>query len=83
MDTHLPLTIENAKGRDLPRDWAERAGIGPDDVVRVSILPNQERRLAEIRALWNRIGANAAKLGLDETALLNDVPDFPLELLKE
>jgi hypothetical protein len=61
----------------------EGAGIGPDDVVRVSILPNQERRLQEIRALWDRIGTNAAKLSLDEAGLLNDVPDFPLELLKD
>jgi hypothetical protein len=77
------ILIEDVKGRDLPKDWAERAGIGPDEVVRVTIGPNRRELAAALRGTMDRISARIEAVGLDPNALLKDVADFPVELLRD
>ena len=79
----LPFRIEDIRGRQLPKEWAERAGIGPDDVVSVTIGPSREEALSQLRAVMDKIGQDAAARGLTPEKLREIVPDFPPELAKE
>ena len=77
------VLIEDVKGRDLPREWAERAGIGPDDIVRVTIGPSRAELAKELGQVMDRVAARVQAVGLDPERLLKDIPDFPLELLRD
>lgn len=78
----LPVTIDEVKGRDLPRAWAERAGIGPNDTVSVTITASRREAMRRLGPIMDRIGAQAAASGLTPEKLKEILPDFPVELAK-
>jgi len=78
----LPVTIDEVKGRDLPRDWAERAKVGPEDTVSVTIALSRREAMRRLGPIMDRIAAQAAASGLTPEQLREIVPDFPIELTK-
>lgn len=78
----LPVTIDEVKGRDLPRAWAERANIGPDDTVSVTIASSRRDAMRRLGPIMDRIAAQAAASGLTPEQLREIVPDFQIELAK-
>ncbi len=64
------ITIEQVRGRDLPPAWAEKAGVGADEVVDVLIRPSREQRLKRLFDLMDRMGEEAKQRGLTEEKLL-------------
>ncbi len=78
----LPMTIDEVKGRDLPRAWAERAKIGPDDTVSVTIAASKREAMRRLGPVMDRIAAQAAASGLTPEKLREIVPDFPVDLAK-
>ena len=78
----LPVTIDEVKGRDLPRAWAERAKIGPDDTVSVTIGASRRDAMRRLGPIMDRIAAQAAASGLTPEKLKEIVPDFPVDLAK-
>ena len=83
MDSNLPLTIDEVRGRDLPKAWAERAGIGPDDLVRITIAAPREAIAAELGEALSRIGVELQRAGIAPETILKEIPDFPRELLRD
>jgi hypothetical protein len=78
----LPVTIDEVKGRDLPRAWAERAGIRPDDTVSVTIAASRRQAMRRLGPIMDRIAAQAAASGLTPEKLKKILPDFPVDLAK-
>ena len=68
-------TIEQVRGRDLPPAWAEKAGVGADEVVDVLIQPPREQRLKRLFDLMDRMGEEAKQRGLTEEKLLTLLQD--------
>jgi len=79
----LPLIIDEVKGRDLPRDWAERANLGPDDVVSVTIGADRRQLSANLMRAMDRIAAELKARGFKPDDIREAIPDFPLELLRD
>ena len=61
--------IRDVKGGELPREWASRAGLGPDDKVDVVIRPTRAELVDRLRALADRASAAAKKKGLTPARL--------------
>ena len=78
----LPVTIDEVKGRDLPRAWAERAGIGPDDTVSVTITASRREAMRRLGPIMDRIAAQATASGLTPEKLKEILPDFPVDLAR-
>ena len=76
------VTIGNLKGRDLPGDWAQRAGLGPDDAVDVVLRPSAARPGAQAMASLTRLGESLRAAGVTEADLRREFPDLPEALLK-
>lgn len=83
MDNNLPVTIEDVKGRDLPKAWAERAGFGPNDTVRVTIGPARAEIAADLMATMKRVADALAAGGYRPDDILRDIPDFPRRLIAD
>jgi hypothetical protein len=79
----LPVTFDEVKGRDLPRAWAERAGIGPDDTVCVTITADRQKRADDLRRVMSDVSAQLRAQGFKPEDILEAIPDFPLELLRD
>lgn len=81
----LPRTVvvDEVKGRDLPPEWASKAGVGPDDLVSISVGPSGKELAAELKRLMDRISAQIKASGVKPEDIRNVIPDFPLELLKD
>jgi hypothetical protein len=79
----LPVTIHEVKGRDLPRAWAERANIGPDDTVSVTITADRQKRADDLRRVMNEVSSRLRAQGFRPEDILEAIPDFPLELLRD
>lgn len=79
----LPVTIDEVKGRDLPRAWAERANIGPDDTVSVTITADRQKRADDVRRVMSEVSARLRAQGFKPEDILEAIPDFPLELLRD
>jgi hypothetical protein len=79
----LPVTIDEVKGRDLPREWAERAHVGPDDVVSVTIGPNRQQLADNLARAMDRIAADLKARGFKAEDIREAIPDFPLETLRD
>jgi hypothetical protein len=79
----LPVTIYEVKGRDLPRAWAERANIGPDDTVSVTITADRQKRADDLRRVMNEVSSRLRAQGFRPEDILEAIPDFPLELLRD
>ena len=68
-------TIERVRGRDLPPEWAKRAGVDPDELLQVIIGPSREQAVEELIGLMDEIGEEAQRRRLTEEklkALLKD-----------
>jgi hypothetical protein len=63
------ITIERVCGRELPPEWAKKAGVAPDDRVQVIIGPSREQAAEELMALVDRMGKEAQEKGLGEETL--------------
>jgi hypothetical protein len=78
----LPFRIEDIRGRRLPKEWAERAGIGPDEAVSVAIGPSREEAPARLKSLMHQAAMEAHIAGLSAADEIEAIPDFPRDLLK-
>lgn len=63
------LTIEKVRGRDLPPEWARRAGIGDDDLVDVTLGPPREQRVKALLEFMDQAADEARRKGLDDERL--------------
>lgn len=79
----LPVTIDEVKGRDLPRAWAERANIGPDDTVSVTISADRQKLADDLARVMDEASAQLKAQGFKPEDILQVIPDFPLELLRD
>ena len=78
----LPVTFDEVKGRDLPRAWADRAKIGPDDTVSVTISASRREAMRRLGPIMDRIAEQAAASGLTPEKIKEIIPDFPTDLAK-
>lgn len=75
--TLTQTTIQNVRGDELPRRWAELVGAADDDELIVQIIP---KRLAwqKMKDAMNELSQQAEKNGLTEEKLeeiLNEIAD--------
>lgn len=61
--------ISDVKGGDLPREWATKAGLGPNDRVDVVIRPTRAELVDRLVRLSQRIGAKPQNQALTEEKL--------------
>lgn len=68
---------QEVHGKDLPKQWREKAKVGPDEVVIVSILPQAsiDDFTHQLFELAEQVSAEAKRRGMTEKELV--------ELLKE
>jgi len=66
----MPSTIlDNVKGSDLPRVWADRIDISPDKTYTVIIQPQEERQ--SLQRIMSQINRNAKARGMTPDVLEN------------
>jgi len=59
----MPSTIlDNVKGSDLPRVWADRMNVVPDKTYTVIIQPQEERQ--SLQRIMSKISRNAKTRGI-------------------
>jgi hypothetical protein len=65
------IILEEVKGSELPKRWAEKLGAQPDERFTVTIQSEEERRAAaqELERLMGAIGCEAQEAGLTPEAL--------------
>jgi len=64
----MPSTIlDNVKGSDLPKVWADKANIVPDKIYTVIIQPQEERE--SLQKIMSRISRDAKKRGMTPDVL--------------
>ena len=71
-------TIEQVSGRELPKAWAQRAQVQPDDMVQITIAPDRDEASKKLIALMDNMGTQAEKNGLTEEKLnqiLNEIDE--------
>ena len=61
--------ISDVKGGDMPREWATKAGIGPNDRVDVVIRPTRAELVDRLVRLSQRIGAKPQNQALTDEKL--------------
>jgi hypothetical protein len=61
--------IEKITGKELPQEWAEKAGVQPDEEVEITIQPSREQRLRTLLGIMDRAGAEAESRGLTDKKL--------------
>ena len=67
----MPSTIiEDVKGSELPRAWANKIGVAPEGTYRVIIQPQEEYQ--SLREIMTRISRNAKSRGMTPE-ILEDV----------
>jgi len=67
----MPSTIiEDVKGSELPRAWANKIGIAPERTYRVIIQPQEEYQ--SLREIMTRISRNVKSRGMTPE-ILEDV----------
>jgi hypothetical protein len=69
------IIINKVKGKDLPKEWAERAEVCPEDTVEVTIQPSRDERLRELFAAMDRVGEEAERQGLTDEKLAELLKD--------
>ena len=70
----MPSTIlDNVKGSDLPKIWADKIDIIPDKIYTVIIQPQEERQ--SLREIMSKISRNAKTRGM--------TPDILEDILSE
>lgn len=66
----MPSTIlDNVKGSDLPKVWADRIDIIPDKTYTVIIQPQEERQ--SLQRVMSKISRNAKARGMTPDVLEN------------
>ena len=66
----MPSTIlDNVKGSDLPKIWADKMDIIPDKTYTVIIQPQEERQ--SLQKIMSRISRNAKTRGVTPDVLEN------------
>jgi hypothetical protein len=66
----MPSTIlDNVKGSDLPKIWADKMDIIPDKTYTVIIQPQEERQ--SLQKIMSRISRNAKTRGMTPDVLEN------------
>jgi hypothetical protein len=65
------VIVEEVKGSELPRRWAEKLGAQPDQSFTVTIQSQEERRAAvqELERIMEAIGREARDRGFTPEAL--------------
>ncbi len=76
------VTINGVKGSELPREWAAKAQVRPEDKVAVTIRPETGRR-ESLATIAKEAGRQARARGFTPQKIKEIIPDFPLEMLKE
>ena len=61
--------IDKIKGKELPQEWAEKAGVLPDEEVQVTIGPSREEAAKELIKIMDRMGEEAERRGLTDEKL--------------
>ena len=70
-------TIRNVQGKDLPSDWAQLAGVAPDQEVDI-VIQDRKAAMRRLEKLMEELGKEAAHNGLTEEKLeelLNEIED--------
>jgi len=67
--------IEKITGKELPQEWAEKAGVQPDEEVEITIQPSREQRLRALLEIMDRAGAEAESRGLTDDKLAELLKD--------
>ncbi|MCK4487517.1 MAG: hypothetical protein KAU38_12260 [Desulfobacterales bacterium] len=66
----MPSTIlDNVKGSDLPKIWADKIDIIPDETYTVIIQPQEER--LSLQKIMSKISRNAKTRGMTPDVLEN------------
>jgi len=65
------IILEEVKGSELPKRWAEKLGAQPDERFTITIQSEEERRAAarELDRLMEAIGRDAQEAGLTPEVL--------------
>lgn len=61
--------IDDIKGSELPRQWAERASVRPDDAVQITIGPSRDEAAKELLSIMDQMGVEADRRGLTDEKL--------------
>ena len=70
----MPSTIlDNIKGSDLPRAWADKIDIEPDKAYTVIVQPQEER--LSLKEIMSKLSNNAKARGLTPDILENILGD--------
>lgn len=70
-------TIRNVRGSELPPDWAQQAGVSPEQEVDI-VIQDRKAAMRQLTDLMDRMGKEAAHRGLTEEKLndiLNEIDD--------
>jgi hypothetical protein len=66
----MPSTIlDNVKGSDLPKTWAEKINILPNKIYTVIIQPQEERQ--SLQKIMSQVSKNAKARGMTPDILEN------------
>lgn len=67
--------IDNISGKELPWEWARKAGVRPDERVEITIQPPREARVKQLFEVMNRAAEDAEARGLTDEALAELLKD--------
>ena len=76
--TSKQTTIERVSGRELPKAWAQRAQVQPDDMVQITIAPDRNESAKNLKMIMDEAAAQAKRNGLTEEKLnqiLNEIDE--------
>ena len=76
--TSKQTTIERVSGRELPKAWAQRAQVQPDDMVQITITPDRNESGKNLKMIMDEAAAQAKRNGLTEEKLnqiLNEIDE--------
>ena len=71
----MKTIVIDLKGYELPSEWAERAGVLPDEPVEVTIQPRREERLRQLFNIMDKASQEAESKGLTEGKLAELLDD--------
>ena len=71
----MKTIIIDLKGYQLPSEWAEKAGVLPDQAVEVTIQPPREKPLKRLFMIMDEASQEAEAEGLTEEKLAELLDD--------
>lgn len=60
---------EEVKGKDLPKEWRDKANVSPDEIVEIVIQPPRSEQLKKLFGLMDSMSDEAKRNGLTEEKL--------------